>query len=183
MVVIDTHLARGASNGGRTFHDRGGPYGRTNGAKRVVAVDVTGLPLAARVVPASTAESKTIELLLGDLTRTGQDERLELVLIDRGTSEKAAARLAERHGREIRRVGWDEPQLDEEGRKVFRPIRFAWRVEVAHGLLGRRRRLARSFENTCTSGTGWLQVACVAVLLRANTVPLAVPASVHGLAR
>jgi transposase len=28
MVVIDTHLARGASNGGFTFHDRGGPYGR-----------------------------------------------------------------------------------------------------------------------------------------------------------
>jgi transposase len=25
MVVIDTHLARGASNGGLTFHDRGGP--------------------------------------------------------------------------------------------------------------------------------------------------------------
>ena len=25
MVVIDTHLARGASNGGFTFHDRGGP--------------------------------------------------------------------------------------------------------------------------------------------------------------
>ena len=34
MVVIDTHLARGASNGGFTFHDRGGPYGRTKGAKR-----------------------------------------------------------------------------------------------------------------------------------------------------
>ena len=41
MVVIDTHLARGASNGGFTFHDRGGPYGRTKGAKRIVAVDVT----------------------------------------------------------------------------------------------------------------------------------------------
>lgn len=25
MVVIDTHLARGASNGGLTFHHRGGP--------------------------------------------------------------------------------------------------------------------------------------------------------------
>jgi putative transposase len=27
LVVIDTHLGRGASNGGATFHDRGGPYG------------------------------------------------------------------------------------------------------------------------------------------------------------
>jgi putative transposase len=51
MVVIDTHLARGASNGAFTFHDRGGRYGRTKGAKRVVAVDVTGLPVAALVVP------------------------------------------------------------------------------------------------------------------------------------
>jgi putative transposase len=46
MVVIDTHLARGASNGGSTFHDRGGPDGRIKGAKRIVAVDVTGLPVA-----------------------------------------------------------------------------------------------------------------------------------------
>lgn len=35
MVVIDTHLARGASNGGLTFHDRGGAYGtRAPGAWR-----------------------------------------------------------------------------------------------------------------------------------------------------
>ena len=51
MVVIDPHRARGASNGGFTFHDRGGSYGRTKGAKRVVAVDVTGLPVAAVVLP------------------------------------------------------------------------------------------------------------------------------------
>ena len=29
MIVIDTHLARAASNGGRTFHDQGGPRGWT----------------------------------------------------------------------------------------------------------------------------------------------------------
>ena len=46
---------------------------------------------------------------------------------------------------------------------VFRPIRHAWRVEVAHGRLGRARRLAKSFENTTASATGWLQVACIAV--------------------
>ncbi len=69
MIVIDTHLARGASNGGFTFHDRGGPYGRTKGAKRVVAVDVTGLPVAALVVPASTHESRASELMLEHLTQ------------------------------------------------------------------------------------------------------------------
>jgi putative transposase len=61
MVVIDTHLARGSSNGGFTFHDRGGPYGRTKGTKRVVAVDVTGLPVGVLVVPASTHENRASE--------------------------------------------------------------------------------------------------------------------------
>jgi hypothetical protein len=52
--------------------------------------------------------------------------------------------------RELRRVGWDDKH------PLFRPIRHAWRVEVAHGRLGRSRRLAKSFENTTTSATGWL---------------------------
>jgi hypothetical protein len=28
LLALDTHLARRASNGGATFNDRGGPYGR-----------------------------------------------------------------------------------------------------------------------------------------------------------
>lgn len=45
-------------------------------------------------------------------------------------------------------------------------VQHAWRVEFAHGRLGRSRRLAKSFENTTTSATGWLQVACIATTLR-----------------
>jgi putative transposase len=160
MVVIDTHLARGASNGGLTFHDRGGPYGRTKGAKRVVAVDVTGLPVGALVAPASTHENRASELMLEHLTRQGVTDRLELVLVDRGVTAAAARALGRRHDLEVRRVSWDEKQ------PVFRPIRNAWRVEVAHGRLGRSRRLAKSFENTTGSATGWLLVACIATTLR-----------------
>ena len=160
MVVIDAHLARGASNGGPTFHDRGGPYGRTEGAKRVVAVDVTGLPVAALVVPASTHENRASEPMLAHLARPGVADRLELVLIDRGVTAAAARTLGRDHDLEVGRVGWDDKQ------PVFRPIRHAWRVEVAHGRLGRSRRLAKSFENTTTSATGWLQVACIATTLR-----------------
>jgi hypothetical protein len=61
----------------------------------------------------------------------------------------------------MRRVGWDDKQ------PVFRPIRHAWRVEVAHGSLCRARRLAKSFENTTRSATGWLQVACLRSVLAA----------------
>lgn len=151
MVTIDPHLARGASNGGRTFHDRGGPYGATKGAKRVVAVDVTGLPVAARVVPASVNDGVAV----GQLAEELRTERLELLLVDRGMNAKQARALGARLNIRVERIGWDTPS------PVFRPIRHAWRVEVAHGKLLRSRRLARSFENTCTSATAWLLVSCV----------------------
>jgi putative transposase len=115
MVVIDTHLARGSSNGGTTFHDRGGPYGATKGAKRIVAVDVTGLPVGALVVPASTHENRASELMLEHLTRQGVTGRLELVLVDRGVTAAATRTLGRSHDLEMRRVGWDDKQPD------FRP--------------------------------------------------------------
>ena len=80
--------------------------------------------------------------------------------MDRGVTAAATRALGRDHDLEVRRVGWDDKQ------PVFRPIRHAWRVEVAHGRLGRSRRLAKSFENTTTSATGWLQVACIASTLR-----------------
>jgi hypothetical protein len=112
------------------------------------------------------SEARAVELILEDLAQTGADERLELVLVDRGTAVSAARRLAAKFNYEVRRVGWDDPPRNEHGAKIFRPIRHAWRVEVAHGHLLRRRRLARCFENTVTSATGWLHVASITEILR-----------------
>lgn len=98
--------------------------------------------------------------MLAHLTRQSATGRLELVLVDRGVTAGSARTLGRKHEVEVRRVGWDDKQ------PVFRPIRHAWRVEVAHGRLGRSRRLAKSFENTTSSATGWLQVACIATTLR-----------------
>nr|WP_277349871.1 IS5 family transposase [Planosporangium thailandense] len=161
MLVIDSSLARGASQGGVTFHDRGGPYGATNGAKRVVAVDVTGLPVGALVVPASTTERRATELLLEHLAELGATDRLELVLVDRGTTAKAARAMSGRFGFEVRRV-FHEARL-----KEFVPLPYAWRVEVTHGRIGRARRLTKSSLNTTASATGWLHIACVDLLLAA----------------
>jgi hypothetical protein len=98
--------------------------------------------------------------MLGHLTGQAVTERLEPVLVDRGVTAAAAGALGRPHDLEVRRVGWDDTQ------PVFRPIRHACRVEVAHCRLGRSRRLAKSFENTTTAATGWLQVACIATTLR-----------------
>jgi putative transposase len=168
LIVIDPHLARGASHGGATFHDRGGPWGATKGAKRLVAVDMTGLPVAAMVVPASTNDGRATELLM-DSWDFG--ERLEKVLVDRGTSKPAARRVAERHGVTVEIVGWDDPELDADGRRIFKPIQHAWRVEVAHGQIGRARRLSKSFENTTSSAGAWLALACIRLNLKALNPP------------
>jgi hypothetical protein len=96
------------------------------------------------------------------------DATPSMVVIDthlaRGASNggfAAAARtLGRHHDLGLRKVGWDDKP------PVFRPIRHPWRIEVAHGRLGRSRRLAKSFESTTISATGWLQVACIATTLR-----------------
>ncbi len=102
MIVIDTHLARGASNGGSTFHDRGGPYGRSRGTERVMAVDVTGLPAGALVVSASPHEKLASALMLEHLGRQGVMDRLELVLVDRGVIAAASRTLSRDHHVEVR---------------------------------------------------------------------------------
>lgn len=166
LVVVDTHLARGASNGGVTFHNQGGPRGWTKGAKRVVAVDVTGLPLASFVVPAGTTESTCVEELATRLVKFGQDGRLEVLLADKDISAKTAKQLSLAHGFEVRRYGWGKQPVDPAtGRKVFKPLRHAWKVEAAHAQIGKSRRLSKSFENTDKSATAWLNLACVVMVL------------------
>lgn len=87
-------------------------------------------------------------------------QQTQLALVDRGVTAPAAGRLGRRHGVEVRRVGWEDKQPE------FRPIQHAWRAEVAHARLGRSRRLAKSFENTTSSATAWLQVAWIPDIFR-----------------
>jgi hypothetical protein len=84
--------------------------------------------------PAATHENRASELMLEHLTGQGVTARVELVLVDRGVTAAAARTPSRLHDLEVRRVGWGDKQL------VFRPVRHAWRVELAHGRLGRSRR-------------------------------------------
>jgi hypothetical protein len=83
------------------IHDRGGTYGRTKGAKRIVAVDMTGLPVGTLVVPASTHGNRASELMLERLERQGVTDRLKLVLVDRGVTAAAARTLGRDHDVEV----------------------------------------------------------------------------------
>lgn len=159
LLVIDSQLARGATNGGGSFHDQGGPWGATNGAKRFVAVDVTGLPLAGLACGARTSEVAGVEALMRKLTDLGVATRLTKVRVDKGVGPGSAVRLTRLFGIEVERYGWAVHP------KPFKPIARAWQVEVTHGQLGRSRRLAKSFEQTTVSATAWLELASIHLLL------------------
>jgi hypothetical protein len=106
MVVIDTHLACGASNGGFTFHDRGGPYGAAKSATGVVALEVTGLPVGALVAAASTHEYPAGELMLEHLTQQGPPGDLSWSWWTVGSARPLpSARAAPRPGDAPGRVG------------------------------------------------------------------------------
>jgi putative transposase len=121
---------------------------------------VTGLPVAALVVPASTHENRASKLMLEHLTRQGVNNRLKLVLVDRDVTAAAARALGRDHDLEVRRVGWDDTQ------PVF------WPHPARLACPGRPRpprtlpATGESLENTTISATGWLQVACIATTLR-----------------
>lgn len=106
-------------NGGLTFHDRGGPYGRTKGAKRIVAVDVTGLPVGALVVSASTHENRASELMLAHLGGRG------------------SAPSGQRSGSGPSERPWSAP--DERAPETFGP----WDQELIAKELDKLQRLAR----------------------------------------
>lgn len=82
------------------------------------------------VLPASVHDNDASSAVLDEAWQWGSTERLEVVLVDRGVTERGAERVGDAAGVEIRRVGRDEPQLDEEGSQVLRPIPYAWRVEA-----------------------------------------------------
>ena len=159
--TVDGH-ARLSDRQGRTrparFHEAGGKYGGTFGAKRTVLIDYLSLPVAARVDSARPHDSKTGRMLLDHslpgLPRVGE------VLADLGF-EPLVKGIQRRHKVTVTTKGWRKPNKPK-GFKLIRPL---WKLEDCFAQLGRWRRLSRSYEATTESATTWLHVACVGYLL------------------
>lgn len=155
MVMVDSQTVKGG-RAGPTYHDTGGPAGRTYGAKRTILVDYLGLPVAARVDSARPHDSKAGRLLCD--TALPALPRVDAVLADAGFHGLVAT-IAPRHNVTVTIKAW-KPKP-----KGFRPIKPLWRVEDCFAELGRWRRLSRCFEGSTASATTWLHVACVGYLL------------------
>jgi transposase len=105
MVMLDCQTVKGG-RGGPGFHEAGGKYGGTFGAKRTVLIDYLGLPVAARVDSARPHDSKAGRTLLDDsmpdLPRAGE------VLADLGF-EPLVKGVQRRHKVTVTIRGWRKP--------------------------------------------------------------------------
>jgi hypothetical protein len=124
-----------------------------------VAVDVTGLPVAALVVPASTHENRASDLMLEHPTQQGVAGRLELVLVDRGVTAAAARDLSREH--DLEAAGSGGTTSNRSSAPFGTP--GASGSPTAAWLLPPAVEAVRGHDQ---SATGWLRVACIATTLR-----------------
>lgn len=153
MVMVDAQTVRGARYG-PTFHEAGGPGGRTIGTKRTLLVEILGLPVAAHVDSARPHDVVAGRVLL----RSSIDSlpRLRAIVGDRAYRGLAAITARKHLTLDLRRPP--------PGTSGFVPIPPLYRIEHAFAQLGRWRRLSRCYEDTEASACAWLEVACVAYL-------------------
>jgi putative transposase len=153
MVMVDAQTVKGARYG-PTFHQAGGPGGRTIGTKRRLLVEILGLPVAAHVASARPHDVQAARELLRD--ELPELPRLRAIVGDRGY--RVLARLASR-----RHLALDL-KAPPKGTSGFVPLPPLYRIEHAFAQLGRWRRLSRCYEGTEASAEAWVEVASVAYL-------------------
>jgi len=153
MVMVDAQTVKGGRYG-PTFHEAGGPGGRTIGTKRTLLVEILGLPIAARADSARPHDVIAARELLRD--RLSDLPRVHAIVGDR--AYRGLVKLAE-----SKHVTLDI-KAPPSGRTGFTPRWPLYNVEHAIAQLGRWRRLSRCYEGTTASARAWLEVASVGYL-------------------
>jgi transposase len=148
MVMVDAQTVKGGRYG-PTFHQAGGPGGRTIGTKRTLLVEILGLPVAAGGCSPRPHDVVAARELLR--TRLPDLPRLRAIVGDR--ADRGLAKLAERKHVRL------EVKATPVGTSGFIPIWPLYKVEHTIAQLGRWRRLSRCREGTETSATAWLEVS------------------------
>lgn len=135
MVMLDSQTAKGGRNG-PTFHEAGGKFGGTFGAKRTLFVDYLGLPVAARVDSARPHDSKAGRLRCDAALPTLP--RVTDVLADQGF-EPLVTGIGRRHHVTVVIKAWKPKPNGRLGRRQRRAARNQQR-RGALVLLSHRRR-------------------------------------------
>lgn len=156
-AVLDSQTVRSAPHGGSVGYDAGK---KTKGRKRFLLVDTLGLILGVAVLPAHTPERAGAQTLLAPLLP--YFSWLRKLWVDGGYSGADFADWVREH----------RPRLAVEVIKrtddltgfVVLPQR--WIVERTFAWLVQQRRLVRDYERTETSGTAWIHIAMIRLMLR-----------------
>jgi transposase len=150
MVMVDAQTVKGGRYG-PTFHEAGGPGGRTIGTKGTLLIEILGLPVAAVACSARPHDVVAARELLRN--RLEEWPRLSAIVGDR--ADRGLSRLAERKHVRL------DVKAPPPGMRGFTPLWPLYKVEHAIAQLGRWRRLSRCYEGTEASARGWLEVASV----------------------
>ena len=153
MVMFDAQTVKGGRYG-PTFHQAGGPGGRTIGTKRTLLVEILGLPVAAAACSARPHDVAGRPRAAARAHR--QPAPPPRVVGDRAyrglRALAARKRIAPRHQGAAAR------------RRRVHPLWPLYKVEHTIAQLGRWRRLSRCYEGTAASARAWLEVASVGYL-------------------
>lgn len=156
-AILDSQTVRSAGLAAEVGYDAGK---KTKGRKRFIMVDTLGHLLGVLVTPANKLEREgALELLEESL---GQQGWLRKLWVDGGYSgEKFASNVKELRARlEVEVVKRSDTA------KGFKLLSRRWVVERTFGWLMQCRRLARDYERTVASATGWIHMAMIRIMLR-----------------
>jgi putative transposase len=152
--------------------ERGGPHGidahkKVNGRKRHLVVDTLGMVVAAVVHSAGIQDRDGAKLVLKKLV--GRFPRLKKILAD-GIYNGGIAEWAQELGgwifEVVIRPKGEAVEVDGEGEKKFKVLKWRWIVERTFAWLGRYRRLSKDYEGSEESSESWIYIAMTHLMLR-----------------
>ena len=109
MVMVDAQTVKGARYG-PTFHEAGGPGGRTRGTKRTLLVDILGLPVAARMDSARPHDVQAGRELLRERISSGRASGRWWVIVPTGASPRSPGGGTWRSTSRPHRRAWTRPR-------------------------------------------------------------------------
>ncbi len=154
---LDSQTVRSAAHGGAVGYD---PGKRTKGRKRFLLVDTLGMILGATVVPADQPERTGAKTLIKPLL--GWFPWLRKIWVDGGFCGPAFADWV-RDQRPKLEIEVIPRSAEQQG---FHVLPKRWVVERTFAWLVQNRRLARDYEQSQSSATGFIYLAMIRLMLR-----------------
>jgi len=158
-AILDSQSVKSAEKGGASTDPTGYDAAKKiKGRKRHLLVDTLGLMLSVGVLPANIQDRDGGPLLL-------KFARRALPFVDRIFAD--AGYQGEPTAQRVRAAGaWELVIVKRNNLHTFEVLPKRWIVERTFAWFGRRRRLAKDFENLAASAVAFIYLAMIRLMLR-----------------